>query len=160
MSLLSMKKPLLGDKEAEVKLNKFVCNLCEKVFEKKVMLVNHRKHIHTVRSKEMYCDFCDQTFDSKMDLYSHISSKHAEHFIKTETENSVEVKEEGEDLKEVIVLNDESGSYQFSSWGPSGEGERDGFSFAGKNFFFTKAVLEFFFFNTNKEYNIENVKFC
>ena len=110
MSLLSTKKPLLGDKEAEVKLNKFVCDLCEKVFEKKGMLVNHRIHIHTVRSKDMYCNFCDQTFDSKMDLCSHIGSKHAEHFIKTEPENSVEVKEEGEVLKEVIVLNEESGS--------------------------------------------------
>ena len=62
--------------------------------------------------------------------------------------------------KEVIILNEDSGSYKYSSWGPSGEGERDGFSFAGKKKEFSQAVLSIqALFYTNKQYKIGDVKF-
>ena len=79
-----------------MKVEKFVCNLCEKVFDKKGPLSNHRNLVHTLRSKEMPCDFCEDIFQSKKDLCSHISSNHAEYFVKQEPEVLSEAKKESE----------------------------------------------------------------
>ena len=74
-------------------MTKFICDLCEKAFDKKGPLANHRIHVHTIKTKEMYCDFCDEIFQSKIDLCSHISSKHSEHFVKKEANNATIIEE-------------------------------------------------------------------
>ena len=80
---------------------KFVCDLCEKVFDKKGPMSNHRILVHTIRTKEMHCDFCDDIFSTKKDLCSHISYKHSEHFIKKEPAN-MEVEAEKVELDYIL----------------------------------------------------------
>ena len=94
MSLLSVKEILPEDIQPQVETNKFVCDLCDKIFDKRGPMANHRIHIHTVRSTELYCDFCDEVFNNKVDLCTHMSDKHAEHFIKKEQDNNHTTKEE------------------------------------------------------------------
>ena len=75
-----------AENKSEERVSPFVCDLCDKVFEKKGPLSNHRNLVHTLRSKEMHCDFCDEFFFTKKDLCNHISSKHSEFFIKQAVE--------------------------------------------------------------------------
>ena len=74
--------------KTNVEVAKYFCDMCDKMFDKKGPLANHRIHVHTVRTKEMVCDFCDKIFQSKMDLCSHMSSNHSEHFVKKETNDA------------------------------------------------------------------------
>ena len=143
--------------------SKFVCDLFDKPFNSKGPMVNHRLLIHTVRTKDVHCDFCDEICTSIEDLCSHISSKHSEYFVQQEktliTENIKEEKEEGEVEEDKIIIEEDPGSYKFESWGGSGE-EKEGYSFKEKKKEFAQATLEVQrLFFTNKEYEINNVKF-
>ena len=154
-----------GEKKLEAR---FVCDLCDKPFERKGPMVNHRLLVHTVRTKDIHCDFCDIIFANKTNLCSHISSKHSEYFapqenslnkdIKTEYCNEDE-KEEGEVQEDKFIIEEDLGSYKFESWGGSGK-EKEGYSFKGKKKEFAQAILEVQrLFFTNKEYEINKVKF-
>ena len=99
MSLLPVKKFEPLDNKKEEQVENLVCDLCDKVFDKKSHMSNHRILVHTVKMKELYCDFCDDTFNTKELLISHISTKHAEHFKKQEPV-AVLVKEEPKVEKE------------------------------------------------------------
>ena len=94
MSLLSVKKASSKDIQPKVETKKFVCDLCDKIFDKKGPMANHRIHVHTVKTSELYCDFCDNVFNSKKDLCTHISYKHSEHFVKQELEITNTAKQE------------------------------------------------------------------
>ena len=100
MSLLPVKKREPVDNNKEGKFENFVCDLCDKVFDKKSHMSNHRILVHTVKVKEMYCDFCEELFNTKEELISHISSKHAEQFKKQEPVALLQVKGEPEGEKE------------------------------------------------------------
>ena len=102
MSLLSVENALSVEVNPKVELTKFICDLCEKLFDKKGPLANHRNHVHTIKTKEMYCDFCDDIFQSKIDLCSHISSKHSEHVMKKESNNAT-ILEENEKKSEPVT---------------------------------------------------------
>ena len=43
-----------------------------------------------------------------------------------------EAKDEGEVDEDILILDEEKGSYVAGSWGPKGEETNDGFSFKGK----------------------------
>ena len=79
-----------------------MCDLCDKVFDKKGPMSNHRILVHTIRTKEIHCNFCDNVFNNKKELCSHISSKHSEHFIKQEQVSLGEVKEEKVELNYIL----------------------------------------------------------
>ena len=141
------------------------CNLCDKPFGSKGPLINHMLLVHTVRTKEIHCDFCDEIFYSKKILCSHISSEHSEYFVKQEDttgpEDFSEEKEDGEVNPDVVVIEEEPGHYKEGSWGPKGEEDKDGYSFQGKKKQFAQAALEVQkLFFTNKEYQIDGVKFA
>ena len=129
---------------------KFACNLCDKPFDSKGSMVNHRILVHTVRTKDIYCDFCDEIFTSKKDLCSHISTKHSEYFAlqdkslineNIKSYDPEEKQEEGEVEEDKIIIEEEIGSYKFESWGGNGE-EKEGFAFKGKKKEFAQATLE------------------
>ena len=94
MSLLPVKQSDQMEDKPKENVEKFVCDLCDKAFDKKGPMSNHRILVHTIRSKEMHCDFCKEMFNNKKELCSHISNKHSEHFIKQAQKATVEVKEE------------------------------------------------------------------
>ena len=94
MSLLPVKKP-------EESQEKFVCDLCEKVFDSKGPMSNHRILVHTIRTNEIHCDFCEDIFSTKKDLCSHISKSHSEHFNKQEP-GIGEVKEDKVELNYIL----------------------------------------------------------
>ena len=102
MSLLSANQSVTLDSKPEEKVEKFVCDLCEKVFDKKGPMSNHRILVHTIRSLEMHCDFCQDIFSTKKDLCSHISKVHSEHFIKQEPGPSGKVNEEKVELNYIL----------------------------------------------------------
>ena len=62
----------------------FYCGLCEKPFERRGPMVNHRLLVHTVRTKDIHCDFCDEIFPNKNSLCSHITLKHGAYFASQE----------------------------------------------------------------------------
>ena len=94
MSLLPVDRSDAVERKQEKIVGKFVCDMCEKVFDKKGPMSNHRILVHTIRTKEMSCDFCEDIFSTKNDICSHISNKHLEHLIKQEPGTCGEVKEE------------------------------------------------------------------
>ena len=100
------KKSEQTENKPEEKVSPFVCDMCDKVFEKKGPLSNHRNLVHTLRSKEMHCDFCEDFFLTKQELCSHISSKHSEYFIKHEVESQGEKEEPEEDQVKLNYILD------------------------------------------------------
>ena len=74
----------------------------------------------------------------------------------SQAENS-NIDNDGEVEPEVVILEEEAGNFQSSSWG--GE-EKEGYTFKGKKRQFGQASLEIQrLFFTNKEYNLDGVKF-
>ena len=66
-----------------------------------------------------------------------------------------EDKEEGEVVKDIVIIDEEKGSYVSGSWGPKDEETKEGFSFKGKKKEFLQAALEVQgLFYTNKEHEI------
>ena len=144
----------------KAKMDKFICDLCDKPFTSMGQKVNHMIHIHTVGTTELHCDFCEEIYRNKEDLCKHISANHAEYFIKKEKTEQDEDKEEGEVVKDIVIIDEEKGSYVSGSWGPKDEETKEGFSFKGKKKEFLQAALEVQgLFYTNKEHEIDNVKF-
>ena len=68
----------------KAKMDKFICNFCDKPITSMGQKVNHMIHIHTVRTTELHCDFCEEIYRNKEDLCKHISAEHGEYFIKKE----------------------------------------------------------------------------
>ena len=58
----------------------YVCELCDKVFESRVIWSNHKLLQHTVRAEKMKCHYCDEICYCLKAMCQHIGSKHSELF--------------------------------------------------------------------------------
>ena len=58
----------------------YVCELCDKVFESRVLWSNHKLLQHTVKAEKMKCLYCDDICDGLKAMCKHIGSKHSELF--------------------------------------------------------------------------------
>jgi len=68
-----LKKPKVKD-EPFLSESSYVCNICNKWFDKKEKLKGHMKRIHETEQKNM-CSVCGLSFDNKIELIIH-KSKH------------------------------------------------------------------------------------
>ena len=124
MAGVSVENEVSVENKPVVQVKKFVCDLCEKGFDKEGPLANHRIHVHTLRIKEMFCDFCENIFENKIDLCSHMSSKHSEHFVKKEDISATNLEEEVKNKESGAKESDLDGG-QIDSIKPEEKSERE-----------------------------------
>ena len=137
---------------SEVK-EEFICDFCEKVCINQKEKFGHMTFVHTQKQNELPCGFCEKMCISKAELCDHISSEHKEIYTKEEQDEIIYTKEDGEADVEVVIVNEQIKNYQVGTWD-------DGISFGGKRKEFIQATLEIQkLFHTNKEYELEGVKF-
>ena len=111
------------------------------------------RFVHTQKHNELPCGFCDKVCINKTDLCNHVSSNHKEVYIKEEPNETSYSKEDGEADVEVVIVEEQIENYHVGTWD-------DGISFGGKRKEFGQATLEILkLFHTNKEYELEGVKF-
>ena len=85
---------------------RFSCDKCEEIFSKKYMLVMHKISAHKEKRNQQspkvfeMCDQCDICFDNQDDMIKHYNENH---FIKTETENNVQIVK---DIDNEYVINE------------------------------------------------------
>ena len=134
-----------------------VCRICKQKVSS-TEIENHYRTEHMEETKKTDCSICDQTFNSKMELSSHTLTNHREAIDNINAKQSPSIKEEGEVDAEIIINDDQQSTYKCGSWGGA---EKYGFSFGGKRKEFGQAVLDIQrLFYTNKEYNLDGVKFA
>ena len=140
------------------------CDYCDEIHNGLKELCKHisSKHGHLF-SKRIdqgnQCYICKMKLSNKEDLSKHMDDSHSpDSFYEKLVEKMSSTKEnDGEVEPEVVILEEEAVNYQSSSWG--GE-EKEGYTFKGKKRQFGQASLEIQrLFFTNKEYNLEGVKF-
>ena len=138
----------------EVKITtQFVCDFCDKLFPNNKQRCAHMTFVHTQRSKDIPCWFCDEICSGKKDLCDHIGLKHSDAYIKEEPNQTDLDTEEGKIDAEIEVKEEKQTNYICNSWD-------DGFSFGSKRKDFAQATLEVQkLFHTNKEYELDGVKF-
>ena len=131
----------------------FICDFCDRQCKSLKEKFGHMRFVHTQKHNELPCGFCDKVCISKTDLCDHISSNHKEVYIKEEPNETSYSKEDGEADVEVVIVEEQIENYHVGTWD-------DGISFGGKRKEFGQATLEILkLFHTNKEYELEGVKF-
>ena len=59
-----------------MKIKKFKCDICEKLFKTKNILKNHFNQHHNNSGKVYYCDVCTKSFQTQRALVLHKKSLH------------------------------------------------------------------------------------
>ena len=148
------------------------CDYCDETYKGLKELCKHISSKHGQLFSKRHdqgnqCYICKMKFTNKEDSLKHMDESHSpdSFYEKLVEEISSEVSQaensnidnDGEVEPEVVILEEEAGNFQSSSWG--GE-EKEGYTFKGKKRQFGQASLEIQrLFFTNKEYNLDEVNF-